>query len=385
MKRRCTGCWVIVCATSWACAVDPVTVTDTSTTLGDGDGETAGDGDGDPGDGDGEPGDGDGDGEPEACACAPGTDLIYIASRFGEIHTYDPLTDSFAEVGQTTCGSGEVYSMAVDHENHGWIVDLQTRDLIRIDLANPRSCTEPPWVPGNQGFMYPGTGFVSNDALDVCEKLYLINYGGEGPFAEGPGIGKLGVYDPADGSVVVLADIDYDGGELDGTGDGRLFAFAGTDPAKLIEYERETGAVIDVLPLDGLDKTTASAFAFHSGDFYFFTEATPSGCLACLDSCTPLYQACLADPACAESFECALTTGELTDDCGGLMPQELANCMTNTCLDACFPPGGKRSVVTRLDFDESGGLGKLLEVVHPEAPIRVVGAGTSICAPLTVP
>jgi hypothetical protein len=104
-----------------------------------------------------------------------------------------------------------------------------------------------------------------------------------------------------------------------------------------------------------------------------------------LEACTPLYQECLADPACAESFECALSTGRFSDDCGGLMPQELANCLANTCLDVCFPIGGKRSVVTRLDFDESGGNGKLLEVVNLEAPIRVVGAGTSICAPLSVP
>jgi hypothetical protein len=382
---RVRACLLV--AVSAACAVDRVPATTSETGDGDGDGEseTVGDGDGDPGDGDGDGDPGDGDGDPEACACAPGTDLIYIASQFGEIHTYDPTTDSFAEVGQTTCGSGMVYSMAVDHDNHGWIVDLETRDLVRIDLANPQSCTEPPWVPGNQGFIYPSIGFVSNDTVDVCETLYLINFSGEGPFAEGPGIGKLGIYDPADGSVSVLADIDYDGGELKGTGDGRLFAFAGTNPAKLIQYDPETGAVLDLIPLDTLEKTSASAFAFHSGDFYFFTEGTPPDCLSCLDACTPLYQECLADPACAESFACALSTGRLTDDCGGLMPQALADCMTNTCLDECFPIGGKRSVVTRLDFDESGGNGKLLEVVNPEAPIRVVGAGTSICAPLSVP
>ena len=42
----------------------------------------------------------------------------------------------------------------------------------------------------------------------------------------------------------ILAMVDYDGGEIDGTGDGRLFAFAGTEPAKLIEFDRETGEVM---------------------------------------------------------------------------------------------------------------------------------------------
>src|SRR5690606_38436854 len=176
-----------------------------------------------------------GDGDPRECACAPGTDLIYLASKSGEIYTYNPLTDEFAEVGQITCGSGEVYSMAVDHSGRGWIVDLDSRDLIGIDLANPASCFEPPWVPGNLGFQYPGIAFVSDDTVDVCEKLYMLNYSGDGAFSERPGIGRLGVYDPVDGSVEVLAAIDYDGGELDGTGDGRLFAFAGEDPSKLIE------------------------------------------------------------------------------------------------------------------------------------------------------
>ena len=74
-----------------------------------------------------------------------------------------------------------------------------------------------------------------------------------------------------------------------------------------------------------------------------------------------------------------------TDECGGLMPQELMDCLANTCLDTCFPIGGKRSKVTRLDFDESEGEGEVLEVVSAQEPIRVVGAGTSICAPLQVP
>ena len=93
----------------------------------------------------------------------------------------------------------------------------------------------------------------------------------------------------------------------------------------------------------------------------------------------------MADPACAESFACLLETGQPSDDCGGLAPQALHDCVSNTCLESCFPDGGKVSQVTRLDWDESGGNGKVLEVVNPAAPIRVVGAGTSICAPLAVP
>jgi hypothetical protein len=323
-------------------------------------------------------------GEP-ACSCAPGTEDVHLLSDSGALWRFDPLAETFTSLGQVTCGSGSYYSMAVDHDGHGWLLDLDTRDLLIIDLADPSQCTEPPWVPGNGGFQYFGMGFVTTDAISLCESLYMLRYTGEGGFAEGPGIGAIGVYDPADGSVESLALIDYDGGEINGTGDGRLFAFAGVDPAKLIEYDQQTGVPLSIVPLDGLDKTTASAFAFHSGDLWFFTEAQPPECATCLAACTPAYAACLADPDCAASLECMLTTGELTDDCGGLAPMELQNCVTNTCLDECFPPGGKVSEIHRLDWDESEGAGKTLTKLDTLAPVRVVGAGVSICAPFELP
>lgn len=255
-------------------------------------------------------------GEPE-CSCAPGTEQIHVLSDSGALWRFDPLAEIFTSLGQVTCGSGSYYSMAVDHQGQGWLLDLDTRDLIVIDLADPSSCTEPPWVPGNGGFQYFGMGFVNEGGASLCESLYLLRYTGDGAFAEGPGIGAIGVYDPADGSVESLAVIDYDGGEINGTGDGRVFAFAGVEPAKLIEIDAETGEPLSVLPLEGLAKTTASAFAFHSGDLWFFTEAQPAECSACLDACTPAYATCLADPSCAESLECMLITGELTDVVAG--------------------------------------------------------------------
>jgi hypothetical protein len=285
-------------------------------------------------------------GEP-ACSCAPGTEDVHLLSDSGALWRFDPLAETFTSLGQVTCGSGSYYSTAVDHDGHGWLLDLDTRDLLIIDLADPSQCTEPPWVPGNGGFQYFGMGFVTTDAISLCESLYMLRYTGEGGFAEGPGIGAIGVYDPADGSVESLA--------------------------------------LSIVPLDGLDKTTASAFAFHSGDLWFFTEAQPPECATCLAACTPAYAACLADPDCAASLECMLTTGELTDDCGGLAPMELQNCVTNTCLDECFPPGGKVSEIHRLDWDESEGAGKTLTKLDTLAPVRVVGAGVSICAPFELP
>jgi hypothetical protein len=319
------------------------------------------------------------------CSCAPGTEQIHVLSDSGALWRFDPLAELFTSLGQVACGSGSYYSMAVDHDGRGWLLDLDTRDLITIDLADPSSCTEPPWVPGNGGFQYFGMGFVSEGGGSLCESLYMLRYSGDGAFAEGPGIGAIGVYDPIDGSVESIAAIDYDGGEINGTGDGRVFAFAGVDPAKLIEYDPQTGEPLSVLPLEGLDKTTASAFAFHSGDLWFFTEAEPPECEPCLDACTPEYAICLADPGCAESLECMLTIAEPSDECIGLVPMELQQCVFNQCGDACFPPGGKVSQIHRLDWDQSEGGGQTLTKLDTLAPVRVVGAGVSICAPFELP
>ena len=108
------------------------------------------------------------------------------------------------------------------------------------------------------------------------------------------------------------------GAELTGTGDGRAYMFAGT-PAKLIEIDKTNGNILSTTNL-GLDLTNAFAFAFFNGDFYFFTEV------------------------------------------GGF----------NT-----------NSKVTWLDFDDSEGeLANGPQVINMNAPIRIVGAGVSTCAPV---
>ncbi|HEY8377426.1 MAG TPA: hypothetical protein VIK91_13110, partial [Nannocystis sp.] len=74
----------------------------------------------------------------------------------------------------------------------------------------------------------------------------------------------------------------------------------------------------DVFPLANLPLTNAFAFAFFGGDFYFFTEG----------------------------------------------------------------PNPNFSKVTHLDYDDSDGDGQQqLTTINNNAPIRIVGAGVSTCAP----
>ena len=193
---------------------------------GDGDGDT-GDGDGDSGDGDGDgdstTGDGDGDGDADCSDCAANTDLIYVLSDDAELWSFDPATNMFALVGALNCGTSTpfgTFSMSVSRAGIAWVM-FQDNQLYQIDVNNPGSCVDSGFTP-NSGFELFGMGFVSNSLTDPCEKLYMHDWSGFGGFSEGPNAGTMGAMEPSDLSVQLLGSIDYDGGELTGTGDGRV-------------------------------------------------------------------------------------------------------------------------------------------------------------------
>ena len=136
--------------------------------------------------------------------------------------------------------------------------------------------------------------------------------------AEGNAISDFFAIDPVSLDIIPISKSDYGTAELSGTGDGRAFFFAGANPAKLIEINKATGAKLDTLPLTGVELGSAWAFAAFAGDFYFFTNSQ----------------------------------------------------------------GGPGSEVTHIDYDDSDKNGvQDITVVIPNAPISIVGAGVSTCAP----
>jgi hypothetical protein len=62
----------------------------------------------------------------------------------------------------------------------------------------------------------------------------------------------------------------------------------------------------------------------------------------------------------------------------------LRDCLYAQCSTPC-EPSGVVSRVTHVDWDESDGGGQAVTVVEPFAPIRIVGAGSSTCVPVSVP
>ncbi len=256
------------------------------------------------------------------CPCGNNADLIYVLSDNQQLYTYNPPSNQFAPLGSFSCpapAANTTFSMGVARSGTAWVMYSPSGDIFHVDVNNANQCSDPGYTPGQNNFTLFGMAFASESAVDPCDKLYAHSFsGGLGGFSEGPNAGRLGRLDAAMATPVILGPIDYDGGELTGTGDGRLFAFAGLNPAKLIEYDKQSGAAIQTIPLGTLELTNAFAFAFWGGDFYFFTEG-----------------------------------------------------------DAL----GTYSKVTRLDFDGD----MSLTTVNNQAPIRIVGAGVSTCAPFTPP
>jgi hypothetical protein len=321
----------------------------------------------------------------DVCGCVPGphTDRIFVLSDEGALWSYDPVADAFAFVIGPVCAmTGRPFSMAVDGRGRAWILDSTSHRMQLFDVVSPGACVDSGYLPTNPDFPLFGMGFLSRDAAHACATLYVHSYSGTGPFAEGPALGSLGVVEGAPLGVRTLAAIDYDGGELAGTGDGRLFAFTGVQPSKLVEYDPDTGAAIETRPLVGLPRTNASAFAFFGGDLYLFTEALPSECDTCFAStCASAWSACQMDATCSEQIECAIERGRVTDDCGGGVGSDMLSCL-GSCTDACLVSSRARvSQVARVDWDASDGPERALTILRTDAPIRIVGAGTSPCVP----
>lgn len=257
--------------------------------------------------------------EEDQCPCVADNQDIYLLSDNGSIWSLDPTDNSFTFITDVECGGmTDTFSMGVSRKGRAWL-QYVSGDLYTVDLTDPGSpCKDPGFISGAPKFPNFGMAFVSNDASDYCDKLYA--HSGIAPELEGPGVGALGVIDPQTLVLSEIVAIDHAWGELTGTGDGRLFAFQGYEETWIREYDKATGAVLGTWPLPGLASPGAFAFAYWGGDFYLF----------------------------------------VTD------PEDLVGA----------------SHVLHLDFDESDGNGVVLTTLIESAPIRVVGAGVSTCAPL---
>ena len=214
----------------------------------------------------------------DPCPCAdvevPLDDGIFVLSDTNQLWKYKPDGNTFEMLGGIGCnGVLSNFSMAVDRLGFAWVMYSSPVGAIRkVDVTNPANCTDPGYVPGQMGVQRYGMAFVTQDQFNTCDQLYGNTWNGQGGFSEGPNFGQFLTVDPMSLQVQLLGNTTFNGAELTGTGDGRVFLFGGANPAKLVEVNKQNGEYLDVLPLGNLSLTNAFAFAFFAGDFYFFTE-----------------------------------------------------------------------------------------------------------------
>jgi hypothetical protein len=257
------------------------------------------------------------------CECpmleVPLDDGIFLLSSTAELWKFFPKTAEFVELGTLSCGMFDTFSMAVDRQGFAW-VQFVSGELRTVPVGDLTKCEDPGYNAGQMGVNNFGMAFVSNSISDPCDRIYGNTWNGIPPFSESPNAGDFITIDPDTLNLTKLGKTNFNGAEVTGTGDGRAFVFGGANPAKLVQLDKQTAAAIETLPLGGLEiNNGAFAFAFFAGDFYFFTDSNN------------------------DSFA---------------------------------------SEVTHLDHDDSdmNGVQDLKKIVDA-APLLIVGAGVSTCAP----
>jgi len=252
--------------------------------------------------------------------CAEETKDVFVISAEKSLYSFHPPTLAFKNLGLINCPTGGATptSMAVDRYGKAW-VRHSDGSIWKVDTKTLK-CDDSKFAPpgGTDGaFFQFGMGFASTSKGSSNEELFLSD-------SQGSGLAQL---DTRNLSLKIVGPFtgEHEGkaAELTGTGDGKLYGFFVTAPARIAEISKGTGAIVSSKELTNTYAGTAWAFSFYGGDFYIYTAS---------------------------------------DGGGGL------------------PSGGLGSDVTR--YRPSDGS---IEIVKTKIGFKIVGAGVSTCAPTTGP
>ena len=204
--------------------------------------------------------------------CSDAAKLVYVVDDSNELFSYDPGASKFAKIGDLNCpaGSETPNSMAVDRSGTAW-VNFSEGSLFKVSTADA-SCQATTYQKQQGGFIRFGMAFANDSASTDKETLYVVGIEGVNG---GKGLAKI---DLNSMTLTKIGDFSGDlqgqGAELTGTGDGRLYGFFTTEPsATLAQIDKGTGATSGETPLDGVNTGTAWAFSFWGGDFWFYTSS----------------------------------------------------------------------------------------------------------------
>jgi hypothetical protein len=211
--------------------------------------------------------------------CADASDtLIYTVTEQNTLVKFDPSSAQFTTIGSLACPDPfgrDPFSMAVDREGNAYVLYYkpltgEPGSIFKVDLTTA-SCAPTSFVPGQDGFLGFGMGFVAND-VGTGETLYVAN--------SDTTPGRLAAIDETTLALSVIATFPPTvlEAELTGTGDGRLFAFynpffgtAGGAGSAIGQIDKTSGAVVGQAPLPTVEQGAGWAFAFWGGAFYLFT------------------------------------------------------------------------------------------------------------------
>jgi hypothetical protein len=203
--------------------------------------------------------------------CSEAAKLVYVVTDQNELYSFAPDKVTFTSIGTLSCPSAVATpnSMAVDRSGTAW-VNFSDGSLFKVSTADA-SCSATSFKPGQSGFGRFGMAFATNSATSQDETLYVVGIEG---LAGGKGLAKIDLLTMA---LTTIGDfsgnLQGQGAELTGTGDGRLFGFFTTSPyATLAQIDKSAGATSAAQPLNGVSTGNAWAFSFWGGDFWFYTS-----------------------------------------------------------------------------------------------------------------
>lgn len=219
----------------------------------------------------------------ERVACAAGTDLVYVVSRDGELHSFDPVALRFQRIGELRCPGTRrslPHSMAVDRGGQAWVgYDNGVIALANITTAectasrvNVRSARI--GARFGMGFAPTPEGGIGGETLFLTTEppLRLFTDGhvarGDSLLAridDGETIRVTGRFPPSFHGL---------SGELSSRSDGRLFAFFTGVPFQLAEVDPENADIRWQKDLNGMRFAESGsgswAFAAVGSEFFFF-------------------------------------------------------------------------------------------------------------------
>lgn len=224
-------------------------------------------------------------------SCGAGTTQPYVLSGDGVLYTFDPPTATFTRIAPLACWAPGMTpnSMAVDREGIAFI-DYETvasdgsvteGTFFRLNTAD--GTCEPTHAILPAGWQKVGMAFATASATDTTEALYVA---GAAPGAScgmpgGAATAGIGRVDTRTGAITPLGSFSGDltgySAELTGTGDGRLYGFFITSPAKVAQLDMANGTASNEVSIDNLVCPEAFAFSFWGGALYLYASTTLTG------------------------------------------------------------------------------------------------------------